>query len=413
MMLKMRATKRQSDEATKGKRGRLRAGYSFPEVMFAVVVLGIGFIMLAAVFPVAVRQSKLTADETRAIGIARGVVGIVTNLAQGTDSNDDDYNRWAWPTGKDTAVESTLDPANTNNNWNKPQTSADGLPLHLGNAMFPATGYGPKAWYTKPPQFTPGAVWVLSDPADPKSGSMTNWPIRPKPTPARGSVYPLLTAKGWDLIRGNEVLDNDPRFGWTILYRRDGDPNLPPSYWSQSIQLYIIVAQARGRNLFDVGVNSAVGIDTGQYWKDFATKKPPFTEAYSTANLYPRIVEVRVTNNYQNTGQPDGPGPDALRLRANLYDTEDSVTAGCYVVMQQSGKVYQLGNAGAADGQGNPMWEMLPGNDMIDSTENSPTGGWDRAYVLGRERDPTINPPAFKGPAQDIYLYTAIVSIKK
>ena len=46
------------------------SGYSFTEVMFAVVVLGIGFIMIAAMFPVAISQSKLTQEETNAAAIA-------------------------------------------------------------------------------------------------------------------------------------------------------------------------------------------------------------------------------------------------------------------------------------------------------------------------------------------------------
>jgi len=45
---------------------QFRAGYSFTEVMFAVVVLGIGFIMIAAMFPVAIQQSQLTSEETTA-----------------------------------------------------------------------------------------------------------------------------------------------------------------------------------------------------------------------------------------------------------------------------------------------------------------------------------------------------------
>src|SRR5437764_5048145 len=58
-----------------------RSGYSFPEVMFAVVVLGIGFIMLAAVFPVALQQSKQTLDETRATAIARQAVNCLQQIA--------------------------------------------------------------------------------------------------------------------------------------------------------------------------------------------------------------------------------------------------------------------------------------------------------------------------------------------
>src|SRR5690242_13993425 len=39
--------------------------------MFAVIVLGIGFIMVAAIFPVAIQQTKTTADETVAAAAAR------------------------------------------------------------------------------------------------------------------------------------------------------------------------------------------------------------------------------------------------------------------------------------------------------------------------------------------------------
>ena len=43
-----------------------RSGFSFAEVMFAVVLLGIGFIMIAAVFPVGIKQSKNSLDQTTA-----------------------------------------------------------------------------------------------------------------------------------------------------------------------------------------------------------------------------------------------------------------------------------------------------------------------------------------------------------
>src|SRR5213593_3857396 len=51
-----------------------RKGFSFAEVMFAVIVLGIGFIMIAAIFPVAIQQSKATNDETTAAAIAKAQV---------------------------------------------------------------------------------------------------------------------------------------------------------------------------------------------------------------------------------------------------------------------------------------------------------------------------------------------------
>src|SRR5437764_1363053 len=69
-------TKRHRDEEMKWERSArtsslrlsvspsLLPGFSFAEVMFAVIVLGIGFIMIAAVFPVSIQQSKATIYDT-------------------------------------------------------------------------------------------------------------------------------------------------------------------------------------------------------------------------------------------------------------------------------------------------------------------------------------------------------------
>ena len=51
---------------------QFRVGYSFTEVMFAVIVLGIGFIMVAAVFPVAIQQSQATSEETVGASVCAG-----------------------------------------------------------------------------------------------------------------------------------------------------------------------------------------------------------------------------------------------------------------------------------------------------------------------------------------------------
>jgi hypothetical protein len=46
-------------------------GFTFAEVLFAVMLLGIGFIMVAAIFPVAIQQSQANLDETTGIGVAK------------------------------------------------------------------------------------------------------------------------------------------------------------------------------------------------------------------------------------------------------------------------------------------------------------------------------------------------------
>jgi Tfp pilus assembly protein PilV len=58
------------------RRGRLR-GFNFTEVMFAIIILGIGFIMVAAIFPVALQQAKTTSEEIGAATIARGAASAI------------------------------------------------------------------------------------------------------------------------------------------------------------------------------------------------------------------------------------------------------------------------------------------------------------------------------------------------
>ncbi|HEV8604349.1 MAG TPA: prepilin-type N-terminal cleavage/methylation domain-containing protein [Tepidisphaeraceae bacterium] len=45
---------------------RARRGFTFTEVMFAVILLGIGFIMLAGMFPVAIQQTQTNVEESTA-----------------------------------------------------------------------------------------------------------------------------------------------------------------------------------------------------------------------------------------------------------------------------------------------------------------------------------------------------------
>lgn len=53
--------------------------------MFAVITLGIGLIMVAAVFPVAIQQRKLTGEETNAAALAPGALAMVDQIA--TEAN--------------------------------------------------------------------------------------------------------------------------------------------------------------------------------------------------------------------------------------------------------------------------------------------------------------------------------------
>src|SRR4051794_734912 len=60
-------------------------GFSLTEVMFAVIVLGIGFILIAAIFPVSISQSRLTIDETTAAANARSAMALTSRVVDGGD----------------------------------------------------------------------------------------------------------------------------------------------------------------------------------------------------------------------------------------------------------------------------------------------------------------------------------------
>src|SRR5687768_8638459 len=58
-----------------------RGGFTFTEVMFAVILLGIGFIMLAGMFPVAIQQTAQTQQETVGASLALAAVKQISQHA--------------------------------------------------------------------------------------------------------------------------------------------------------------------------------------------------------------------------------------------------------------------------------------------------------------------------------------------
>lgn len=63
-----------------GGRRPARGGFSFVEVLFAVMILGIGFIMIVGVFPVAINQAQATADDSIGAAVARGGAQYLASL---------------------------------------------------------------------------------------------------------------------------------------------------------------------------------------------------------------------------------------------------------------------------------------------------------------------------------------------
>lgn len=65
---------------------RIRRAFSFTEILFAVIILGIGFIMVAGMFPVALQQAKTTSEETAGTSLARAAAAQLAQIL--SDSAD-------------------------------------------------------------------------------------------------------------------------------------------------------------------------------------------------------------------------------------------------------------------------------------------------------------------------------------
>jgi type II secretory pathway pseudopilin PulG len=58
-----------------------RRAFSFIEVLFAVILLGIGFIMIAGIFPVAIQQSAASANENEGTLVCRDAMSMIQSVA--------------------------------------------------------------------------------------------------------------------------------------------------------------------------------------------------------------------------------------------------------------------------------------------------------------------------------------------
>lgn len=151
---------------TAAQRIQRRAGFTFTEIMFAVILLGIGFIMIAGMFPVAIQQTRGAVEDTTAAGVAQAAV---RHLEQ------------VWTHEKLICSDQDGDIADR--------------PL----------------------------VWSILDRADSSSLGQEG-PKRSKADLQEG-LFEL-----WRRYRGSTVHAQNPRYAWTALYRRGGNANLPAGY---------------------------------------------------------------------------------------------------------------------------------------------------------------------------------------
>ena len=349
-----------------------RRGFSFTEILFAVMILGIGFIMIAAMFPVAIRQTEATNQETIGASVGRGAFGYGEQIA-GTlvfYKNPPKYI---------------------------PQTSSILAPTFI-NTNSPTSGITVATG--QPPVTIPGEVWSFNETAIGAAPLRDNY----------GDVYPVYSQSLtpgttsyphpqflWNVASQNLFVPGDTRFGWVGMYKRDlivssPDPNAPPTA-SPYAQLIMIAVQAQSAQAFSLASDLT---RSGSY----------------PATLEPARLTGVIT--WSNTGSV---------ITFNSSDPNlQRVGEGAYVVISDdgfqtgdpkhvfNGRIFRIGVPGTSA----TAWQLAPGNNLTASdisllnTKPAAPNITAQVLVVGRPLDSKGNPT---GGVQDVAAYSTFVQI--
>ena len=346
-------------------RARVRAGYSFTEVLFAVMVLGIGFIMIAAMFPVTIRQTQSTMEETQAANMAKEAMAYLQSIA--TDDN------------------------------------------------FPPTT-PPKTPVKNPP---------VPDDTQPSQFVALNDVIYPAPAPSVGPTPPFRS--GWLEARGNFINPKNPRFAWVPLYRRgfyyvNGVPTPEPV-----AQVIMILVQSRNHTEYTSLPQPTAKPNVTWNDLDIVPLPSASSSSFPAATLQPSRVGValRFNNGHGEISFPDLKGDATARTATGAYViiANDNINSP-----PANGRIYQLGppideanqvwsltpgsdmvvhTPTALPSDDKDIWPYNPGNPAF-------------AYIIGRgyadmtqDFDRLKPDRGYLGPAQDIGIYTGFIQIRQ
>ena len=367
--------------------GGHRRGFSFTEILFAVMILGIGFIMVAAMFPVAIHQTESSNQESITASVARASADYMNRLA-------------AMPlppaaiAGYTTATISPL-----------PPTPSILLPTFPGAALPAATAYKLPTGRTS--MIVPGQTWTMFDGRD-------SWVYSFVGPPTSTANHPNVL---WTSVARNLIQPADMRFGWAVMYRRDmiatGKAGVTPTAIAPApyAQVIVIGMQSRNAPAYDPTTN---------------IPDPPSVSAPTP--FLPSIVGDCTGNHGVILTQPKFLGGPSYADFSNVTTTPTGMCVeGAYIVISNdnvpttstptgmwhgalNGRVFRLG------GPQSVAWPMLPGGDLtpndvvILNTMTSINGGTPPQFdvlVVGRG----LSGGSFTGPAQDVTAYSTIVPI--
>jgi type II secretory pathway pseudopilin PulG len=354
-----------------------KTGFTFLEVLFAVIILGVGFIMLAGLFPAAISQTQSNVAETAATSVGRDALRDIQSAV----------NNYQAPPATGTIL-SLLPPTDnpvTTAFPNLPITSAPIMPIPNEIVQVP----------------NPGAYF----------GYSTALGATPMALPTANPNYNLTNTA---IVSLTHVSTTDPRFGWVGFYRRDWISVNGAAIPSPYAQVWILAAQstAEGQPTFGssgplYGTNNVI---TG------TLAIVPITGT----TLYNSYLELPTTGTVYATPSAVG-SPAVPNAFALVISTGDSGLLGQVVRL---GSIYGTGSTANTT-----FWSLLPGSDLNPSDTNlnnlsNPTtltggstaltlggGGTENVtvFILGSPFNAASS--TYQGPAQDITCTSGFIRV--
>ena len=335
-----------------GARGSARLGFTFLEILFAIMVLGIGFILVAAMFPAAIRQTQATVDET-----AGSSVWI-------------DMHRKLIEVAKNPTVPTAV------------PVSPPVSPLYvLDQYMLPS---GNLPFQTK----------VLSF-----------FDVRVNPSTTRFLL--------WSAVAANIIVDSDPRYACIPLYRRDPGPNPNPAglIGAPSATVFLIPVRSRNKAIFDT---SDLTNPSAAPASMMAFLNPTLMKITVYPPDLTGVPSITFTAIYDRNRTLSGVAPVATALAATDEDTP--LTSGGYVIVSdaqtaplKNGQIYRLG-ARTTTGVANAYYIAPDPQGATDVYATAPTpfvSFTADAFVVGRG----FNGTNYDGPNQALGVIPVSIQI--
>jgi Tfp pilus assembly protein PilV len=315
-----------------------RRGFSFAEIMFAVMILAIGFIMVAAIFPVAIRQQQASMEDTSGVATAKRAAALIQQVGvafaqYNPAAKDDKYGNYTNLIQDDPTTifetTTTLSVAKSKPVLVPFQTDASASPVSHSSAILP-----------------------------------------------------------YRYVKGDLIQQSDRRLAW-----------VPVAYASQTgsayASVYLVAIQSRANDQFTDSDRDKSETDTTAPFFPVACH----FKLVEGGDSYPDTL---VFTNGTNGAPADEPAAaegafvwvadDNVTAKLSTFPTYKAPSAG-----DANGRFYRLG--AKRDDMGPGVWELQPGYDMTVTTTPGPDNDWNTT-TDNQEQNENLPPrPTEKGSA--------------